>query len=148
VNELVKFMKAHNIPLDGISSSGRTRVLLVDDDKEIVETLARILTEQTNYEVQVRSPASRRGCRASRFKPHVLLMDIHLGAMATAARWHGLRPQERAAPVHQDHRDERQAHRRPGPRPARPGLRRYFLKKPFQVRQVVESIENVMNVVH
>ena len=30
--ELVKFMKAHNIPLEGMSG-GRTRLLIVDDER-------------------------------------------------------------------------------------------------------------------
>jgi len=45
--ELIKFMKAHGIPLENISS-GRTRVLIVDGDKDVVDTLQRILTEQTS----------------------------------------------------------------------------------------------------
>ena len=38
LNALIRFMKQHNIPLDGLQS-GRTRVLIVDDESEIVEVL-------------------------------------------------------------------------------------------------------------
>ena len=51
VSSLIKFMKSHGIPMDGLMS-GNTRVLIVDDDEEIVATLQTILTEQTNYEVR------------------------------------------------------------------------------------------------
>ncbi|MDP7120443.1 MAG: helix-turn-helix domain-containing protein, partial [Arenicellales bacterium] len=52
LNALIRFMKSHNIPLDGLQS-GRTRVLIVDDESEIVEVLEKVLTEQVNYEVRV-----------------------------------------------------------------------------------------------
>src|ERR1043165_195624 len=76
--ELVKFMKAHGIPLEGIAS-GRTRVLIVDDEKEIVEVMERILTEQTSYEVKTALSGFQAGMECERFKPHVILLDIHLG---------------------------------------------------------------------
>lgn len=144
VNELVKFMKAHNIPLDGITS-GRTRVLLVDDDKEIVETLARILSEQTSYEVQVATTGFQAGMSCQSFKPHVLLMDIHLGDGDSRQVADFVRKSEQLQYTKivamSGKLTDGQAH----------GLKAqgfdYFLKKPFQVRQVVEAIESVMNVV-
>jgi excisionase family DNA binding protein len=144
VNELVKFMKAHNIPLDGISS-GRTRVLLVDDDKEIVETLARILSEQTSYEVQVATTGFQAGMSCQSFKPHVLLMDIHLGDGDSRQVADFVRKSEQLQYTKiiamSGKLTDGQAH----------GLKAqgfdHFLKKPFQVRQVVEAIESVMSVV-
>ena len=51
LNSLIRFMKTHNIPLDGLQS-GRTRILIIDDESEIVEVLEKVLTEQANYEVR------------------------------------------------------------------------------------------------
>src|SRR5712691_9293364 len=48
---LVRFMKHHNIPLDGLAS-GRTRVLLVDCEQEVLDILHKALTEGTSYEVR------------------------------------------------------------------------------------------------
>ena len=48
VSSLTKFMKNHGIPMDGLMS-GATRVLIVDDEEEVVQTLQSILVEQTNY---------------------------------------------------------------------------------------------------
>src|SRR5690606_34377221 len=78
VSELIKFMRAHGIPMDGIVS-GRTRVLIVDDEAEITSVLQKVLTEQTNYEVKVASSAFEAGMECERFKPHVVLLDIHIG---------------------------------------------------------------------
>src|SRR5688572_9921367 len=82
VGELVKFMRAHGIPMDAISS-GRTRVLIVDDDQEIVGTLQKVLTEQTNYEIRTSTSAFQAGMECDRFKPHVVLLELHLGEQQT-----------------------------------------------------------------
>ncbi len=77
VSSLVKFMKSHGIPMDGLMS-GNTRVLIVDDDEEIVSTLQKILTEQTSYEVRSATSAFAAGIECERFRPHVMLLNIHL----------------------------------------------------------------------
>ena len=50
VSSLVKFMKSHGIPMDGLMS-GSTRVLIVDDNEEVVATRHKNLREQTNYDI-------------------------------------------------------------------------------------------------
>ncbi len=77
VASLLKFMKSHGIPMDGLMS-GNTRVLIVDDDDEIVATLQKILTEQTNYDVRSATSAFAAGVECERFRPHVMLLDVHL----------------------------------------------------------------------
>ena len=77
VSSLVRFMKSHGIPLDGLMS-GNTRVLIVDSDEEVGEKLREILGEQTNYEVRVSDSAFAAGIECERFRPHVMLLDIHL----------------------------------------------------------------------
>ena len=77
VSNLRKFRKNHGIPMDGLMSGG-TRVLVVDSDEEVTNTLRNILSEQTNYEVRVASSAFAAGVECERFRPHVVLLDIHL----------------------------------------------------------------------
>ena len=77
VSNLRKFMKNHGIPMDGLMSGG-TRVLVVDSEEEVTNTLRNILSEQTNYEVRVASSAFAAGVECERFRPHVVLLDIHL----------------------------------------------------------------------
>ncbi len=77
VSSLIKFMKNHGIPMDGLMS-GSTRVLIVDDEEGVVDTLQKILTEQTNYEVKTARSAFSAGIECERFRPHVMLLDIHL----------------------------------------------------------------------
>ena len=85
LNALVKFMKQHSIPMDGLQT-GRTRVLIVDDESEIVEVLQKVLTEQANYEVRVAHNGFCAGIECEKFRPHVLLLDMHLGGHALIRR--------------------------------------------------------------
>jgi len=77
VSSLRKFMKNHGIPMDGLMS-GATRVLIVDCDDEVINTLRTILSEQTNYEVRTAVNTFAAGVECERFRPHVMLMDLHL----------------------------------------------------------------------
>jgi DNA-binding response OmpR family regulator len=141
----MKFMRAHGIPLEGLNS-GRTRVLIVDAEKEVVDTLEKILTEQTSYEIHTATSAFGAGMECERFKPHVVLLDIHLGESDAKAFADSVRKNEqlqftKIVGMSSKLTDgQSQALRLAG----------YdsFLKKPFQVRQVVEAIEAATNLVH
>lgn len=143
VAELYRFMKEHQIPMDGITS-GQTRVLIVDSDKEIVDALERVLTEQTNYEVQTATTGFQAGLECERFRPHVVLIDVHLSdtdasAITNMIRSSSTMQMTRIIAMSAKLTDgQAQSLRQSG----------YdsFLKKPFQVRQVVDSIENVTSI--
>ncbi len=142
--ELMRFMKAHGIPLEGLTS-GRTRVLIVDPEREVLDTLQKILSEQTSYDVRTASSAFGAGMECERFKPHVLLMDIHLGEGDAKTLSDNVRKSEHLqftkVIAMSGKLTDGQAH----------SLRSFgfdgFLKKPFQVRQLVESIEAATNLV-
>jgi len=148
LSELIKFMRAHGIPMDGMTS-GRTRVLIVDDETEVTSVLSKVLSEQTNYEVKVSASAFEAGMECERFKPHVVLLDIHLGdggsgdarSVAKVVRENDNLQMTRIVAMSGKLTDGQAQ-----------GLRGMgfdsFLKKPFQVRQVVEAIEAATNLVH
>ena len=52
LNQLIRFMKQHGMPLNGLMT-GCTRVLIVDDEQDIVEVLEKILEDEAKYEVEV-----------------------------------------------------------------------------------------------
>lgn len=143
--ELMRFMRAHGIPLEGLNS-GRTRVLIVDAEREILDTLERILTEQTSYDIRVSNSAFSAGMECEKFKPHVLLLDLHLGSDADARAFaDNVRRNEHlqftkiVAMSGKLTDGQAQSLRSSG--------FDGFLKKPFQVRQVVEAIEAATNLV-
>ena len=143
--ELLKFMKAHGIPLDGLNT-GRTRVLIVDADREVAGVLHKVLTEQTSYEVRTANSGFEAGLECERFKPHVLLLDIHLGENDARMISELVRRSDSLQMTHLIAMSSKltdvqgQALRSNG--------YEGFLRKPFQVRQVVEAIESATNLVH
>jgi excisionase family DNA binding protein len=144
VNELIRFMKAHGIPLDGIAS-GRTRVLIVDDERETVDVLHKVLSEQTNYEVRTATTGFEAGMECERFRPHVVLLDMHLGEGDARHVADLVRKNDNLQMTHiiamSGKLTDGQAQALRGQ-----GFES-FLKKPFQVRQVVEAIESAVSLV-
>jgi excisionase family DNA binding protein len=75
---LFKFMKDNKIPLDGFKSSGKIKVLVVDDDAEIVELISDVLTRDGRYEVKTASSGYTAGIATQQFRPDVILLDYML----------------------------------------------------------------------
>ncbi len=74
---LIKFMKDNNIPLDSIES-GKRRVLIVDDDDEIVELIVEVLERDGRFEVKTASSGYEAGMATQRFRPELILLDYML----------------------------------------------------------------------
>ena len=75
MHQLVRFMKAHGMPLEGLET-GQTRVLVVEDEEELVQLLQRALSEEAGYEVRTAGSMFEAGVEAGLFKPHVILIDL------------------------------------------------------------------------
>jgi excisionase family DNA binding protein len=74
---LVKFMKDNKIPLDAIES-GKRKVLIVDDDAEIVELLTDVLDKDGRFELKTASSGYEAGMATERFQPELILLDYML----------------------------------------------------------------------
>lgn len=145
LNALVGFMKQHNIPMDGLQSS-QTRVLIVDDEDEVVDALEKVLAEQANYDIHVARTGFSAGVECEKFRPHVLLLDIHLSDVDGVEVCHNVREnadlQMTKVIAMSGKLTDGQAHQL---------LQRGFdgyLKKPFHIRQVIEAVEDAMAVVY
>lgn len=77
-SDLVAFMIKQGIPLpEDTPAEKRTRILVVDDDPIIVETIVQSLEEdEHDYEVISASDGFEAGIQVSHFKPHLLILDI------------------------------------------------------------------------
>ena len=77
-SDLVAFMTKQGIPVpEDTSVEERTRILVVDDDPIIVETIVQSLEEdEHDYEVISASDGFEAGIQVSHFKPHLLILDI------------------------------------------------------------------------
>jgi excisionase family DNA binding protein len=74
---LVKFMRDNNIPLDNLDS-GRKKVLIVDDDAEIVELISDVLMRDGHYEIRTASSGYEAGMVTQQFRPDLILLDYML----------------------------------------------------------------------
>ncbi|OHB60163.1 MAG: regulator [Planctomycetes bacterium RBG_13_46_10] len=74
---LIRFMKDNNIPLDQIES-GKKKVLVVDDDAEIIELISDILSRDGRFEVKTASSGYEAGISTQQFRPDLILLDYML----------------------------------------------------------------------
>jgi len=74
---LIKFMKENDIPLD-LLDSGRRKVLVVDDDPEVVELMVDVLTRDGRFEVQTASSGYDAGVMTQEFRPDLMILDYML----------------------------------------------------------------------
>ena len=74
---LVKFMKDNAIPLDGMET-GKKKVLVVDDDAEIVDLLVEVLTRDGRFDVKTATSGYEAGIQTQRFRPDCILLDYML----------------------------------------------------------------------
>ena len=74
---LVKFMKDNSIPLDALES-GKRKVLVVDDDAEIVELIVDVLSRDGRFEVKTASSGYEAGIATEQFRPELILLDYML----------------------------------------------------------------------
>jgi excisionase family DNA binding protein len=76
-HSLIRFMKDNSIPLDSIDS-GKRKVLIVDDDQEIVELMVDILSKDGRFETKTASSGYEAGIATEQFRPEVILLDYML----------------------------------------------------------------------
>lgn len=75
--ELIRFMRENDIPLETIGSDLK-RVLIVDDEPEIVSLLSDMLEGDGRFEVRSASTGYDAGLETERFKPHLIVLDYML----------------------------------------------------------------------
>ncbi len=78
ISDMENFMRKQGIPIpEQESLSERKKILIVDDDPIIVETLVQGLEEEEyDYEIISASDGFEAGLQVNHFKPHLLILDI------------------------------------------------------------------------
>src|SRR5437660_2309667 len=74
---LIAFMKDNNIPPDALDN-GKTKVLVVDDDPEIVELFVDVLERDGRFEVKTASTGYDAGMITQEFGPDLIILDYML----------------------------------------------------------------------
>ena len=75
---LVKFMREYNIPLDFIDQDTQKRVLVVDDDLDLLKVLETAISRDEEFSVRIASTGFQSGLLTKEFRPHIIVLDIGL----------------------------------------------------------------------
>ncbi len=141
LQQLIRFMRAHGIPLDGLDT-GVTRILIVEADPDLAELLSSALAREAGYEIRTAATAFEAGVAAENLRPHVVFMDIAVPGLSgreilrrirslpemaetRLVAVTGLLQEGDAAALQQDGFDA-------------------VLSKPFEIGQVVKVVEDLM----
>lgn len=74
---LLRFMRENNIPIENLDG-GKRKVLIVDDDPDIVDMLKDILSRDGRFDVATASNGFDAGALTKEMKPHIVLLDFML----------------------------------------------------------------------
>lgn len=74
---LIKFMKDNGIPLDNLQT-GKKKLLIVDDDAEIIELMVDLLGRDGRFDVKTAATGYEAGMMTQRFSPDLILLDYML----------------------------------------------------------------------
>jgi two-component system OmpR family response regulator len=74
---LLQFMKDNGIPPDALDS-GKSKVLVVDDDPEIVELFVDVLERDGRFEVKTAATGYDAGMMTQEFMPDLIILDYML----------------------------------------------------------------------
>jgi excisionase family DNA binding protein len=77
LDQLIRFMRVHNIPLNGLDQE-ELHVVLLDNDIAFSETLAKGLQENSGYEVTATTCAFEAGAVVRETKPQAVVIDVSL----------------------------------------------------------------------
>jgi excisionase family DNA binding protein len=78
-DELIRFMKENDIPLETLGAGGgRKRVLVVDDDAQILEMFTDALGRDGRFDVRTASTGYDAGMLTESFQPELILLDYML----------------------------------------------------------------------
>ncbi len=140
-NQLIRFMRTHNMPLNGLEGD-RTRVLLVDGDADLLGVLQETLEADGGYAITTATSAFEAGVLVGTHPPDVMVVDVTLADVLPRQLVRTVRGNEDLGGVRligtsggitdgqgqaliQDGFD-------------------HYLRKPFEIRQLVEMIEDVV----
>jgi excisionase family DNA binding protein len=76
-SELYQFMRDNGIPTDALES-GKRKLLIVDDDQDLVEVLADVFNRDGRFDVKTVNNGFDAGMMVKEFRPDLVVLDIML----------------------------------------------------------------------
>lgn len=81
-DNLIEFMRAHEIPLGPLAGGRRKkRLLIVDDEESILTLLCGYFEPLDLFEIETASDGYEAGTKTVSFRPDLLLVDFNLGTL-------------------------------------------------------------------
>jgi excisionase family DNA binding protein len=84
LQQLIRFMKAHGLPLDGLEGD-QIRVLIVEPDRDLASLLQDTLGSDRRLQVVLAVSAFEAGALAQELQPHVLVLDVDVPGIDAVA---------------------------------------------------------------
>ncbi len=84
MEELLRFMRLHNMPTGGLQPD-QTRILVIDSETQVTESMIALLESKDNYEVEVATNSFAAGLATHRFAPHVIIVNLLAQGIDAAA---------------------------------------------------------------
>jgi excisionase family DNA binding protein len=76
-DQLFLFMRDNGIPTDALES-GKRKVLLVDDDQELVELIVDVLEKDGRFEIRTVNNGFDAGMMVKEYRPDLIVLDVML----------------------------------------------------------------------
>ena len=140
---LIAFMKDNGIPPDALQS-GKSKVLVVDDDPEIVELFVDVLERDGRFEVKTAATGYDAGMLTREFNPDLIILDYMLPDVNGNVVCQTIRSKPEfqqtkiiivSGVVNQDEINDL----------LKAGADE-FVKKPFNIEKIIERIGQLLNV--
>jgi excisionase family DNA binding protein len=76
-DQLFQFMRDNGIPTDALES-GKRKVLIVDDDEELVELLVDVFEKDGRFDIRTANNGFDAGMLVKEFRPDLVVLDVML----------------------------------------------------------------------
>jgi excisionase family DNA binding protein len=142
-NELYQFMRDNGIPTDALES-GKRKILVVDDDPELVELITDVLDKDGRFEVRSVNNGFDAGMMVKEYHPDLIVLDVMLPDINGKEVCQRVRSDSTmddvkiiciSGMVEQDKIDDLRASGADD-----------FLQKPFEVDQLIDRICNLLEI--
>jgi excisionase family DNA binding protein len=91
LNQLIRFMRAHGIPMDGLEADGLKRIVVLDADEEFARALGEAISARGEFEVFGAQTTFEAGFLVRELRPNVLLVDVNLPGVSPKTIYQFLR---------------------------------------------------------
>ena len=145
LTQLIRFMRAHSIPLEGLET-GQTHLLIVDNDADLTRVLRESLEADGGYRISIAGTVFEAGVLIGTSAPHAMLVEVTLPDVLPRELVRTVRAHEQLQTVRLIAASGGITDGQ-GQALIQDGFDNY-LRKPFQIRQLIQTVDDALSIVH